>query len=142
DPVDAIRPLEQIFVEEPVGQAVLAALSAPHGVLLIGGPSGSGKSSTLYSLIHQRKTTRPDHDIVSIENPIEYSFPGITQVAVNPKIGLDYAQILHSVLRQSPDVVMVGELSNAETAGITIEAALRGHLVLAAMHGSSVVAIL
>jgi type IV pilus assembly protein PilB len=142
DPTDVMRPLEHIFVEPRVLDLVKRAIAVPHGAILVAGPTGSGKSSTLYSLLNQRKLSRPDNNIVTVEDPVEFMFPGLTQTPINPKVGLDYATALRALLRQDPDVIMVGELRDAPSTAIAIEAALTGHLVLSSMHGNTGIAVL
>ncbi len=108
------------------------ALKRPYGMILVTGPTGSGKSTTLYSIITQLNKT--DRNIITIEDPVEYQIEGITQIAANPDIGLTFASGLRSLLRQSPDVIMVGEIRDAETADIAIKASLTGELVLSTLH--------
>ncbi len=104
----------------------------PYGMILVTGPTGSGKSTTLYSLVNKLNT--PDRNIITIEDPVEYLVDGLTQIEVKPDIGLSFATGLRAVLRQSPDVVMVGEIRDAETADIAIKASLTGQLVLSTLH--------
>lgn len=104
----------------------------PNGILMITGPTGSGKTTTLYSILHALNT--PDKNITTVENPVEYHMQGIAQVQVQPRIGLDFAQALRSILRQDPDIVLVGEIRDSETARIAVRASLTGHLVLATLH--------
>ena len=142
DPADVMRPLPHIFLD-PVGlDLVEKAVAAPHGAIVVAGPTGSGKSSTLYAMINQRRAARPDNNIVTVEDPVEYSFPGITQVQVHPKIGLDHPTVLRALLRQDPDVIGLGELRDAATAAICVEASLTGHLVLTTFHASTAMATL
>ncbi len=108
-----------------------AAAAKPFGMILVGGPAGSGKSTTLYSILNQLDTV--SKNIVTIEDPVEYQLDGVTQVQVRPDIGLDYASGLRSILRQSPDVVMIGQIRDSETADIAIKAALSGQLVLSTL---------
>ncbi len=108
------------------------ALDAPHGMIFVTGPTGSGKTTTLYACLQRLNT--PKVNIVTVEDPIEYQFPGINQVHVNPDIELTFAAGLRSILRQDPDIVMVGEVRDAETAEIAVKAALTGHLVLTTLH--------
>lgn len=112
-------------------------LEHPHGIILVTGPTGSGKSTTLYSSL--AKINKPDVKILTIEDPVEYNLPGIVQVQTNPKVGLNFAAGLRSFLRQDPDVIMVGEIRDRETAQIAIEAALTGHLVLSTLHTNDAV---
>lgn len=111
---------------------LLAALERPHGMLLVTGPTGSGKTTTLYSALQVLNTK--DVNIVTVEDPVEYHFTGITQVQVKEEIGLGFAQVLRAFLRQDPDIMMVGEIRDLETAQIAIRAALTGHRVLSTLH--------
>ncbi len=108
------------------------AVARPFGMMLITGPTGSGKSTTLYSILNQLNT--PERNIITIEDPIEYQVKGITQIHARPEVGLDFANGLRAILRQSPDVVMVGEIRDSETADIAIKASLTGQLVLSTLH--------
>ncbi len=119
------------FLPEPLANFE-RALKKPYGMILITGPTGSGKSTTLYSILNQLNT--PDRNIVTIEDPVEYQLEGITQVQVIPDIGLTFANGLKSLLRQSPDIIMVGEIRDFETADIAIKASLTGQLVLSTLH--------
>ena len=112
-------------------------LERPHGIILVTGPTGSGKSTTLYSSL--AKINQPDVKILTIEDPVEYNLKGIVQIQTNPKVGLNFAAGLRSFLRQDPDVIMVGEIRDRETAQIAIEAALTGHLVLSTLHTNDAV---
>jgi general secretion pathway protein E len=104
----------------------------PHGIFLVTGPTGSGKSTTLYSAL--KRINLPDKKIITIEDPVEYQMDGINQVHVNPQIGLTFAAGLRHIVRQDPDVIMVGEIRDRETADIAIRAALTGHLVFSTLH--------
>jgi len=108
------------------------ALARPYGMILVTGPTGSGKSTTLYSIINQLNT--PERNIVTLEDPVEYELPGITQIQARAEIGLTFASGLKSVLRQSPDIVMVGEIRDSETADIAIKASLTGQLIFSTLH--------
>lgn len=108
------------------------ALSTPHGIILVTGPTGSGKSTSLTAFI--RLINRPERRIITVEDPVEYEVPGVNQTQVHPEIGLTFAQSLRAVLRQDPDVIMVGEIRDRETADIAIRASLTGHLVLSTLH--------
>jgi type IV pilus assembly protein PilB len=119
------------FSEEPT-RIFKEAVAKPFGMMLVTGPTGSGKSTTLYSILNQLNT--PDKNIITVEDPVEYQIEGITQVQVKPEIGLDFASGLRSLLRQSPDVIMIGEIRDSETADIAIKASLTGQLVLSTLH--------
>ena len=109
-----------------------ACYTKPYGTILVTGPTGSGKSTTLYSTLNQLNT--PDRNIITVEDPVEYRLPGINQVQIHPKAGLTFPSALRSILRADPDIVLVGEIRDRETAIIGIEAALTGHLVLSTLH--------
>ena len=113
-------------------KAMKHAIEQPHGILLVTGPTGSGKTTTLYSCLQD--LNQPDVNIVTAEDPVEYQIVGINQVQVNQQAGLTFATILRSVLRQDPDIVLVGEIRDGETADIAVKAALTGHLVLSTLH--------
>ncbi|MFP5333898.1 MAG: GspE/PulE family protein [Actinomycetes bacterium] len=108
------------------------SFSKPYGMILVTGPTGSGKSTTLYATLNI--VSRPEINVITVEDPVEYRLPGINQVQVNPKAGLTFASALRSILRSDPDVVLIGEIRDHETAQIAIEAALTGHLVLSTLH--------
>jgi general secretion pathway protein E len=107
-------------------------IARPHGIILVTGPTGSGKTTTLYSALN--KINAPDKKIITVEDPIEYQLHGVNQVQVKSAIGLTFANILRSILRQDPDIIMIGEIRDAETAEIAIHAALTGHLVFSTLH--------
>lgn len=109
-----------------------AALDAPHGLILVTGPTGSGKTTTLYSALNE--LNNPTYNIVTVEDPVEFQIPGINQVPVKKEIGLTFANALRSILRQDPDIIMIGEIRDTETAEIAVESALTGHQVLSTMH--------
>ncbi len=109
-----------------------AAVDAPHGLLLVTGPTGSGKTTTLYSALNE--LNNPIYNIITVEDPVEFQIPGINQVPVKKEIGLSFANALRSILRQDPDIIMIGEIRDTETAEIAVEAALTGHQVLSTMH--------
>ncbi len=108
------------------------AILRPHGIILVTGPTGSGKTTTLYAVLSRLNTTRVN--IVTLEDPIEYQIPGVNQVQVNPQAGLTFATGLRSFLRQDPNIILVGEIRDAETTGLAIQAALTGHLVFSTLH--------
>ncbi|WP_157062589.1 type II secretion system ATPase GspE [Pseudoxanthomonas dokdonensis] len=107
-------------------------LDQPHGILLVTGPTGSGKTTTLYTALSQLNTS--DVKIITVEDPVEYQIEGINQIQVKPQIGLDFANALRSIVRQDPDIIMIGEMRDLETARIAIQSALTGHLVLSTLH--------
>ncbi len=109
-----------------------AAIDAPHGLMLVTGPTGSGKTTTLYSALNE--LNNPTFNIVTVEDPVEFQIPGINQVPTKKEIGLTFANALRSILRQDPDIIMIGEIRDTETAEIAVESALTGHQVLSTMH--------
>src|ERR1700719_2838869 len=124
--------IDQMGMDKSTLDKFRKAIDAPHGMILVTGPTGSGKTTTLYSVLHELNSTQ--YNIVTVEDPIEYELVGITQVAVRADIGLDFASALRSILRQDPDIVMVGEIRDNETADIAVKAALTGHQVLSTLH--------
>lgn len=111
---------------------IMKSIARSNGIILVSGPTGSGKTSTLYSIVS--KLNKPEVNLITVEDPVEYQMPGIAQVAVNAKVGLTFAAALRAILRQDPDIVMIGETRDQETAQIAIQAALTGHLVLTTIH--------
>jgi general secretion pathway protein E len=129
--------LSQLAMNDQVLTAFQKFLHSPHGIILVTGPTGSGKTTTLYAgLSHINETTR---NILTIEDPIEYMLPGVGQTQVNPKVDMTFARGLRAILRQDPDVVMVGEIRDLETAEIAVQASLTGHLVLSTLHTNSAI---
>jgi type IV pilus assembly protein PilB len=124
--------LEKLGLDPDTFLQVKAAVDAPHGLLLVTGPTGSGKTTTLYSALNE--LNNPVFNIITVEDPVEFQIPGINQVPVRKEIGLSFANALRSILRQDPDIIMIGEIRDTETAEIAIEAALTGHQVLSTMH--------
>jgi type II secretory ATPase GspE/PulE/Tfp pilus assembly ATPase PilB-like protein len=114
------------------------AIGRPHGIALVTGPTGSGKTTTLYAALKEINT--PDRKILTVEDPVEYTLEGVNQVPIRPQIGLTFAQALRAFLRQDPDVLMVGEIRDRETAEIAIQAALTGHLLLSTLHTNTAAA--
>ena len=132
DRTNALRSLAELGMS-PESQAVFeASFHRAHGAVLVTGPTGSGKSTTLYSALNELNSVASK--IITIEDPVEYQLPGINQIMVNRKAGLTFASGLRSILRADPDIIMVGEIRDAETARIAIEAALTGHMVLTTLH--------
>lgn len=124
--------LEALGMPDAIRRAFLRAASQPHGILLVTGPTGSGKTTTLYAVLDEIRTGR--EKILTVEDPVEYELEGVAQVPVNTKVGLTFARALRALLRQDPDVLMVGEIRDRETAEIATHAALTGHLVLSTLH--------
>ncbi|WP_230461438.1 GspE/PulE family protein [Sphingobium sp. CAP-1] len=123
---------------DPQTEAVLRAVGKPHGIMLVTGPTGSGKTTSLYAALDQINT--PGRKILTVEDPIEYRLKGVSQTQVQPGIGLTFASALRSFLRQDPDVIMVGEIRDLETAQIAVQAALTGHSILSTLHTNSAAA--
>jgi len=124
--------IDQLGMDEYTLGTFKKAVDAPHGMILVTGPTGSGKTTTLYSVLSELNA--PEYNIVTVEDPIEYQLSGINQVAVKSDIGLSFADALRSILRQDPDIVMIGEIRDNETADIAVKAALTGHQVLSTLH--------
>jgi type IV pilus assembly protein PilB len=124
--------LQELGLSEAMRERIADLVSRPTGALIVSGPTGSGKSTTLFACLAQ--INRPEINIITVEDPVEYRLSGINQVQINPRAGLTFAAALRSILRSDPDVVMVGEIRDGETAKISIEAALTGHLVLSTLH--------
>ncbi|ENO90551.1 general secretory pathway protein E, partial [Thauera phenylacetica B4P] len=124
--------LDGLGMAPATGAAFTELLGQPHGILLVTGPTGSGKTTTLYAALQSLDAARLN--IVTVEDPVEFDLPGVGQIAVNPRIELDFARALRAILRQDPDVIMIGEIRDLETAQIAIQASLTGHLVLATLH--------
>jgi type IV pilus assembly protein PilB len=124
--------LDKLGLDPDTFQQVKAAVEAPHGLILVTGPTGSGKTTTLYSALNE--LNNPIYNIITVEDPVEFQIPGINQVPTKKEIGLTFANALRSILRQDPDIIMIGEIRDTETAEIAIEAALTGHQVLSTMH--------
>jgi general secretion pathway protein E len=119
------------FDEEIMG-GFREMLARPHGIIIVTGPTGSGKTTTLYASLLALNS--PDRKILTVEDPIEYQLEGVNQVQVQPQIDLTFANVLRSLLRQDPDVIMIGEIRDVETAEIAVQAALTGHIVLSSLH--------
>lgn len=124
--------LEAVGMQGDVLQRFASLITQPHGIILVTGPTGSGKTTTLYASLGRLDASR--QNIMTVEDPIEYELPGIGQTQVNPKIDLTFAKALRAILRQDPDIIMIGEIRDFETAQIAIQASLTGHLVLATLH--------
>jgi type IV pilus assembly protein PilB len=124
--------LDKLGLDQDTYRRVKAAVDAPHGLILVTGPTGSGKTTTLYSALNELNS--PDYNIVTVEDPVEFQLPGINQVPTKKEIGLSFANALRSILRQDPDIIMIGEIRDTETAEIAVESALTGHQVLSTLH--------
>jgi general secretion pathway protein E len=129
--------LPELAMPADVAAGFTRALQRPHGILLVTGPTGSGKTTTLYAGLNSINDRR--RNILTIEDPVEYLLPGIGQTQVNSKVGMSFAKGLRAILRQDPDVVMVGEIRDAETAAIAVQASLTGHLVLSTLHTNTAI---
>jgi general secretion pathway protein E len=128
----ALIGLDSLGMVPTLRNTIVSLITRPQGVFLVTGPTGSGKTTTLYAMLQYINT--PEKNILTVEDPVEYILDGIGQIQVNPKIQLDFAKALRSFLRQDPDVIMVGEIRDEETARIAIQAALTGHLVFSTLH--------
>jgi type IV pilus assembly protein PilB len=137
---DHIPPVTQLGLDEQQLEALLAGTANPQGLVLITGPTGSGKTHTLYSVLSHMATA--DKNVVTLEDPVEIQLPGITQVQTNDRAGLSFSKGLRSILRQDPDVVLVGEVRDSETAELALQASMTGHLVLTTLHTNDAVAAL
>ncbi len=132
---DAPATIEALAMPDPAREALETALDRTEGLILVTGPTGSGKTATLHAALHRLNT--PERNICAVEDPVEMEVPGVTQVAVNRRAGVDFARALRAFLRQDPDVILIGEIRDAETAAIAVKAAQTGHLVLSTLHTRS-----
>jgi len=130
--------LEELGMPPAMLQRFISLVQRPSGMLLVTGPTGSGKTTTLYSALN--RINREDSKIITVEDPVEYRLPRINQVQIHSKIGLDFARVLRTALRQDPDIIMVGEIRDKETAEIALRAAITGHFVLSTLHTTDAVA--
>ncbi|MBY0110352.1 MAG: type II secretion system ATPase GspE [Candidatus Babeliaceae bacterium] len=135
DKAKTFKQLHELGLSDRDYRVLMHSIEQPNGIILVTGPTGSGKTSTLYAILN--KLNSPDVNIVTVEDPVEYQMIGIGQVQVQEKIGLTFAAALRSILRQDPDIVMIGETRDQETAQIAIQASLTGHLVLTTLHTNS-----
>jgi type IV pilus assembly protein PilB len=124
--------IDKLGLDSETFAQLKTAVDAPHGLILVTGPTGSGKTTTLYSALNE--LNNPTYNIITVEDPVEFQIPGINQVPTKKEIGLTFANALRSILRQDPDIIMIGEIRDTETAEIAVEAALTGHQVLSTMH--------
>lgn len=140
DSYKGVRPVDTLGFSEQQMAEIRAALTRPYGMVLISGPTGSGKTTTLYAMLNE--IDREHRNVVSLEDPIEYNVPSMNQSQVFPEIGYTFASGLRSILRQDPDVIMVGEIRDAETAQLAIQAALTGHLVFSTIHTNTAIGVI
>ena len=132
DKSQAMLDVEKLGFEERTTKVLKKCVSRPHGMVLVCGPTGSGKTTTLYSLL--KHVHNPDKNLITVEDPVEYQIQGVNQVTVRSEVGLTFTGALRSILRQDPDVIMIGEIRDFETVDIAIKSALTGHLVLSTLH--------
>ncbi len=137
DKSDLAPSLAALGLDPKAHNSLIYAISQPHGIILVTGPTGSGKTTTLYSCLQE--LNKPEVNIVTTEDPVEYQLDGITQVQINDDVGLTFASALRAIVRQDPDIVLVGEIRDQETAAIAVKAALTGHLVLSTLHTNDAV---
>jgi len=140
DPTSGLKSFENLDLLDPTRATIKKGLAKPFGMVLITGPTGSGKTTTLYAFLQSLNTE--DVNIVSLEDPVEYFVPGINQSQVRPEIGYDFASGLRQILRQDPDIIMVGEIRDGETAGLAVQAALTGHVVLSTLHTNNAAGVI
>ena len=133
-----IPPIEELGFNEAIMGDIKQLLRSSHGIILVTGPTGSGKTTSLHSFL--REVASPEKNIMTVEDPVEYKSDAISQIQVNEKVGLTFASALRSILRQDPDVIMIGEIRDEETASIAVRAALTGHLVFSTLHTNSAAA--
>ena len=134
---EGVKDLDSLGMPPAVLKRFMAAIRRPHGMVVVTGPTGSGKTSTLYSAL--KLLNEPRYKIVTVEDPVEYRLPRVNQIQVNPQIGLSFARVLRTTLRQDPDIILVGEMRDQETVEIGLRAAITGHLVLTTLHTSDAV---
>lgn len=139
DPESGVRSLEDIGFSKRSLKIIREAIQQPYGILLISGPTGSGKSTTLYGMLNE--VDRIGKNVISLEDPVEYKIEGVSQSQVRPEIGYTFANGLRTVLRQDPDIIMVGEIRDKETAQLAIQASLTGHLVLSTIHTNNAIGV-
>ena len=139
DTLQGTRTFDEIGVTPHIAASIRAALKRPHGIILLSGPTGSGKTTTLYAMLQELDRERKN--VISLEDPVEYNIEGVAQSQVRPEIGYTFAAGLRSILRQDPDIIMVGEIRDRETAQLAVQAALTGHLVLSTIHTNSAMGV-
>lgn len=138
----ANRALDSLILEPRALAGIRSAINNPHGAVVVAGPTGSGKSSTLYAAIGERRRTRPDTNVVTVEDPIEYRLSGVTQVQVNHAVKLGFVEVLRAMLRQDPDLILIGEVRDSETAQLALEAAMTGHLLFTSLHANNAIGVI
>ncbi|GAA6153401.1 GspE/PulE family protein [Pseudoteredinibacter isoporae] len=132
DQTEGILPLDKVGMTKVHTERFRSAIHRPHGLILVTGPTGSGKTTTLYGAVNELNSA--DKKIITVEDPVEYRLPRVNQVQINEKIGLDFSTVLRATLRQDPDILLVGEIRDADSAEIAMRAAMTGHLVLSTLH--------
>ncbi len=138
DHTQGVMPLPKVGMPAELVERFRRSIHRPHGLILVTGPTGSGKTTTLYGALSELNT--PDKKLITVEDPVEYRLPRISQVQVNEKIGLTFGQVLRATLRQDPDILLVGEIRDADSAEIALRAAMTGHLVLSTLHTNDAIA--
>lgn len=140
DTEKGVKALDSMGLSTRNLQLIRSAITRPYGMILISGPTGSGKSTTLYSMMNE--VDREQHNVLSLEDPVEYNIPGMNQSQIHPEIGYTFANGLRTTLRQDPDIIMVGEIRDKETAQLAVQAALTGHLVFSTVHTNNAVGVI
>ncbi|MDO8482962.1 MAG: GspE/PulE family protein [bacterium] len=140
DSEKGVNPLDKMGLSDRNLKLIRDAINRPYGLILMSGPTGSGKSTTLYSMLNE--VDRESKNVISLEDPVEYNIPGMNQSQVRPEIGYTFANGLRSTLRQDPDIIMVGEIRDKETAQLAVQAALTGHLVLSTIHTNNSIGVI
>ncbi|MEK7087875.1 MAG: GspE/PulE family protein [Patescibacteria group bacterium] len=140
DTEKGVKPVEGIGLSERNLMLIREAISRPYGMILISGPTGSGKSTTLYTMLNE--INRDTNNVLSLEDPVEYNIPGVSQSQIRPEIGYTFATGLRHTLRQDPDIIMVGEIRDKETAALAVQAALTGHLVFSTIHTNNAAGVI
>lgn len=138
----ATRALDSLILEPRALAALRSAINNPYGAVVVAGPTGSGKSSTLYAAMGERRRMRPDTNVVTVEDPIEYRLSGVTQVQVNHSIKLGFVEVLRAMLRQDPDLILIGEVRDDDTAQLALEAAMTGHLLFTSLHANNAIGVI
>ncbi len=140
DQAKGVRTMDQLGISSDYMEMLKKAINAPYGMILVTGPTGSGKSTTLYSLLNE--VDRESYNVLSLEDPVEYQIEGVSQSQVRPEIGYDFSSGLRTTLRQDPDIIMVGEIRDKETAQLAVQAALTGHLVFSTLHTNNAAGVI